>query len=59
MPDIIKKDTPINEAQSILQNHNIHMPYMWEIAIGMLLNDCDYLEVHGYGGTAYFNKITE
>ena len=29
----------------------------WELIIAMLLSDCEYAEVHGFGSNAYFNKI--
>ena len=29
----------------------------WELIIAMLLHDCEYAEVHGFGSNAYFNKI--
>ena len=55
--DIITKTTSIKEAEEILTFHDISHPFGWEIAIGMLLSDCDYLEVHDFGSKAYFNKI--
>lgn len=58
MVDIIKKDTPIKEGLEILNNHGISTNvHGWEIVLGMLLNDCDYIEVHDYGHNAYFSKI--
>lgn len=57
--DIIRQDTPIGEAREILADHNIATPMFWEIALGMLLSECDYLEVHGYGRNAYFVKVEE
>lgn len=57
--DIITKTTPIGEAERILSDHGIKHPFGWEIAIGMLLNDCDFLEVHDFGSKAYFIKVSE
>lgn len=57
--DIIKRTTPIKEAEEILSFHGISRPYGWEIAVGMLLEGCDRLEVHDYGKNAYFIKVTE
>lgn len=57
--DIIKQNTPIGEAYKILKAHHIETPKFWEIAIGMLLSECDYLEVHGFGHKAYFVKVKE
>lgn len=57
--DIITKTTPIGETEKILELHDIKRPMFWEIAIGMLLGDCDHLEVHGYGPKAYFVKCEE
>lgn len=55
--DIIKQDTPIREAQEILNAHRIETPRFWEIVLGMLLSECDHLEVHGFGRHAYFVKV--
>lgn len=55
--DIITKNTPIKEAEEILDFHGIAHPFGWEIAIGMLLSDCDHLEVHDFYGKAYFVKV--
>lgn len=57
--DIIRQDTPIREAAEILDAHGIAMPMFWEIALGMLLSECDHLEVHGFGLHAYFVKVQE
>lgn len=58
--DIITKNTSIKEVIEILNNHGISTKlYGWEIIIGMLLYDCDYIEVHDYGHNAYFTKKTE
>lgn len=58
MTDIIKKDTTMKEAESILKSHGCPLGYGWELVIGMLLSDCDYLEVHDFGRDAYFSKMT-
>lgn len=58
MADIIKKDTSIKEAESILKLHGCSLAFGWEIVMGMLLDDCDYLEVHDFGSKAYFTKVT-
>lgn len=55
--DIITKTMSISEAEEILNMHGIRHPYGWEIVIGMLLDDCDHLEVHDFGGKAYFIKV--
>lgn len=55
--DIIRKDTPIREAEEILRARGIGTPKFGEIALGMLLSECDYLEVHGFGRNAYFVKV--
>lgn len=56
MRDIIKEDTTINEAEAILKAHGFPRKYGWELVIGLMLQQCDYLEVHGYGGDAHFVK---
>lgn len=57
MENIIKKDTTINEAEAILEAHGCPHKYGWELAIGLMLQECDYLEVHGLGSGAYFVKV--
>ena len=57
--DIIYKTTPIKVAEEILDFHGINHPNGWEIVIGMLLSECDHLEVHGVGSKAYFIKVKE
>ena len=56
---IITKNTKIKEAEEILDIHGIKKPKGWEIAMGMLLSECDHLEVHGFGTKAYFTKVTQ
>ena len=55
-PDIITRTTKVEEAERVLRLHDIGTPNGWEIVIGMLLNECDHLEVHDYGKNAYFLK---
>lgn len=58
--DNITKNTSIKEGVEILNNHGINTKlHGWEIIIGMLLYDCDYIEVHDYGHNAYFIKRME
>ena len=58
--DIITKNTSIKKCIKILDNHGISTKiHGWEMIIGMLLYDCDYIEVHDYGHNAYFTKKTE
>ncbi len=57
MADVIKKDTSIAEAQNILSLHGCSLAPGWELVIGMMLQECDYIEVHGFGSKAYFSKI--
>lgn len=59
MDSIISKKTKMIDAAELLRQHNINTPRGWEIVIGMLLADCDHLEVHGYGCEAYFTKVKE
>ena len=56
-PDVITKTTKVEEAERILRLHNIRTPNGWEIVIGMLLGECDHLEVHNYGKNAYFLQV--
>lgn len=60
MTHIITKETPIKEGISILSAHGISTRMRgWELIIGLLLNGCDYLEVHGFGSNAYFSQVTK
>ena len=60
MTNIIKKDTPIKTGIEILESHGISTKmHGWELIIGMMLQDCDYLEVHGFGSNAYFTKVKD
>lgn len=60
MCHIITKETPIKEGISILSVHGISTQMRgWELIIGLLLNGCDYLEVHGFGSNAYFTQVTK
>lgn len=55
--DVIKKDTSIKEARFILEAHGCPLGFGWEIVLGNLLKECDYLEVHDFGKNAYFHKV--
>lgn len=57
--DIINKQMKVLEIEEILDFHNIAHPSGYEIILGMLLSDCDYLEVHGFDSDAYFEKVKE
>lgn len=57
--DTITRNMKMGEIEEILLKHNIKLGFMWEFIISCLLSKCDYLEVHGYGEHAYFEKITE
>ena len=59
MNNIISKSTSIKEAKEILKMHGTSLGYGWEITLGMMLQDCDYLEVHDFGTNAYFTKVKE
>lgn len=56
---IINKQMKVLEIEEIFDFHNISYPSGYEIILGMLLSDCDYLEVHGFGSDAYFEKVKE
>lgn len=45
----IEKDTKIKEAKSILEAHGCQLSFGWEIVLENLLEECDYIEVKGYG----------
>lgn len=53
----IKKDTTLKEAAKILGLHGCLLDYRLGLVLGMLLQGCDYLEVHGVGSKVYFSKM--
>lgn len=55
--DIIDKNTKIKEAKSILEAHGCSLSFGWDIVLGSLLEECDYLEIHGFGKNTYFHKV--
>ena len=55
--DIIRKTDKICDVKRILDYHGMSLGHGWELIIAMLLSDCEYAEVHGFGSNAYFNKI--
>lgn len=57
--NVIRKTDSIGHAKEILDVHGVPLPHGWEIAMGMLLESCDYLEVHGFGRNAQFRLCEE
>ena len=55
--DIIRKTDKIGDVKDILDYHGMSLGHGWELIIAMLLHDCEYAEIHGFGSNAYFNKI--
>lgn len=55
--DVIRKTDTIRDVKDILDYHGMSLGHGWELIIAMLLSDCEYAEVHGFGNNAYFNKI--
>ena len=56
-PAIIRKTDKISETEEILKNHGLSLGHGWALIMGMMLSDCEYVELHGFGSNAYFNKI--
>lgn len=59
MFNIISQTTSIGEAKEILELHNISLGNFWEFAIGGMLQECDHIEIQGYGSNAKLVKINE
>ena len=59
MVDIIRKTDKISDVENLLQAHGVSLGHGWALIIGMMLTDCNHLEIHGFGNNAYFNKIRE
>lgn len=57
--DIIKKNTQMEEARRILEDHGVTLSFGRQIVLGMILQECDYIEVHDFGESAYFEKMFE
>lgn len=56
--NIIRKTDKIKDIKTILQDcHGMYLGHGWDLIIAMLLSDCEYVEVHGFGSNAYFNKV--
>ena len=56
MCEIYKTDK-IGDTEEKLREHCIPLNMGWEIVLGMLLSQCDHLELHGYGSGAYFTFV--
>lgn len=56
MNNIITKDMKIKEIEEVLYSHGVYMASWWYIVLWGLLNDCDCLEVVGFGSNAEFVK---
>lgn len=56
MNNIITKDMKIKEIEEVLHSHGVYMVSWWYIVLWGLLNDCDYLEIVGFGSNAGFVK---
>lgn len=57
--NVIRKTDSIGHAREILDTHGVPLPHGWEIAMGMLLESCDYLEMCGFGHNAQFRLCEE
>lgn len=57
--NVIRKTDSIGHAKEILDIHGVPLSRGWEIAMGMLLEGCDYLEVIGFGRNAQFRLCEE
>ena len=56
--NIIRKTDKIEDVKTILQDcHGMSLGHGWALIIAMLLSNCEYAEVHGFGSNAYFNKV--
>ena len=56
MGNVITKDMKIKDIEEVLLNHGVRMISWWYIVLWGLLNDCDYLEIVGFGDNAEFVK---
>lgn len=56
MNSVITKTMKIKEIEEVLHYHDVNLASWWYIVLWGLLNDCDYLEVVGFGSSAEFVK---
>ena len=54
--DRITKNTSITDAEDILNAHGYNPGKGWVIPMAMMLHDCDYILVKGYGKDCYLEK---
>lgn len=59
MGDIIKKETPYGEVLEIFKKRDFSMPFMGEFVLYGLLQDCDYIEVTGFGQQLQLELVRE
>lgn len=59
MGDIIRKETPFGEVLEIFKKRDFVMPFMGEFVLYGLLQDCDYIEVMGYGQQLQLKLVRE
>lgn len=52
MSNIIKKEMTVGQVEEILKSFDIPLGYLWEWVIYDLLQDCDHIEIKGYGPLA-------
>jgi hypothetical protein len=58
--DIIRTTDTLEYVRHILEDlHAFELKYGWKIMLGLLFQECDYIEVHGYGTDCYLAKVIE
>lgn len=58
MENIIDKNTSIEKAREILSDiHGVPLSPGWDLVLGSMLQECDYIIVNGYGTKAILTKV--
>lgn len=55
---LISKNSKMSETKTFLNDNGIPLSHGWQLILGMLLQDCDYIKLEGYGRNANLVKIT-
>lgn len=59
MENRITKKTKVKDAEEILTANGISLSTYSMMMLGMLLQNCDYIEIEGYGHSANLKLVTE
>jgi hypothetical protein len=55
----ITKTMTLGEIEEILNYHQVHLGQWWHFVLWGLMQECDYIEVVGFGHLAKLRQINE